>query len=180
MNCHLKEDIVTIKGESYRQKKTGETNGSALGVSWEQNYSCSQWSEATSNQPGSDHGDNHVPFTDVSGIGLKIHWWLLPVGGWEKQQPAGRKRGVFQICSWPHPLNKVYFWRIFSVYLNITSKQHSFKGDNQRNYMPQGGWFLDGSINMLLLDILGKNIIHSQGPNHIKVLSQKQCTYDPQ
>ena len=122
------------------------------GVSSEQNYSCSQWSEATSKQLGNDHGDNHVPFTNVSGIGLKIHWWLLPVGGWEKQQPAGRKWGAFQICFWPHPFEtpewvpwkQGIFWENFSVHLNITRKQHSLKGDNPRNYIPKRGGLASG------------------------------------
>lgn len=66
----------------------------------------------------SNHCDDHISFCKDKWHKTKNTPVLLPVGCWEKQQPVGRKQGIWDHSYMPLKFlngcyeNKVYIWKI--------------------------------------------------------------------
>lgn len=150
MNRDLKENITNItKWGSQQQKKLGDPRRSGMRVSWEPSSSSIQWSGGTvitSSQLCSNHRDDHTSSHKYKWHGTKNTLWLLPGGGWAKQQPVGRNGVYFRICPQPCPFEipEWVLWELgiiledSSCHLNITGKQHSFKEMTKDTACPNG------------------------------------------
>lgn len=163
-----KTSLTSTQERADSRRKLMKRRNLKWGISWECNYSWIQWSGSPTSFV-SITATTVFPSTNINGIRLKIHLWLLPVGCREKQQPAGRKRGV-SISNLPtvtSPLelwnecyeNKVLFLEDFSPHLNIIRKQHSFKGADQEIIYPNGADFLTAVSTCSEVRYFGKNTL---------------------